>query len=817
MADTKREAAALFSKAEAYLRDEQIEDCIATAAQAVRVFEELGDAGAAGLTDALFMLIDAHRLLAIAKQEKPQEGLTLAKENLERFRAAGNRRGEGMMMLSLAEINADKRGRKNRSESLEVAAQALQIFRDIEDRKSEAATLLVMATAHYKFFMYDDMLQEAQEALEILEELGDMFYKGKALNMVGLALSSFRRIEPAMEKGKAAMAIWRELGLKRQEGIQSHIMAGWLLGAREPKKALALCEQTMELFRAIGPAGLPGGVKYRREALSAHMIVALMMELKQFKNALKFAKSAYDRFVEVDSKFGMGMMKDCMSRVYIALDKPDKAIEAVDEAREIAEGLGDKKWSAKLLFGVAQAHMKSKATDEAIETLDKSINLAQAAGDSQEATRLQHNLIDALLFRQRNPKAALRVAREARSAAQRNNDKRAEAMAILREAMVESALGKREDAIQLAKQAQEFFQEGYWPRGEAQCLQFISEVRSQLGDIDAALESAEERLAVLRELNDLSLESQALVSVANLHLKDENFTEAEKVAKEALTLGQKDRNPKAQIEALLVQIQIYGTQLGDKTADDKAAKPLIDKSVRIANEALQIAGKAQNRSVRAIVLYKRAETMIMARRHQTALRDAKEASALFQEFEDYQSFARSLLLLSNIKHSMDQTEEGNADMDTAAHIAREIGDSTLIEEVNTFRKALEERKAELERQSKPQVHQPQLDAAPVAGPAVDAPQAVAASVAAEPAKPKGLDAVHVRKQLGAMVKDAIASDEDLELDSPFMDAGMDSLSSVALMSMVAKEFQMALSPSLVFDFPTLRAMEEHLVEESKNM
>lgn len=50
-----------------------------------------------------------------------------------------------------------------------------------------------------------------------------------------------------------------------------------------------------------------------------------------------------------------------------------------------------------------------------------------------------------------------------------------------------------------------------------------------------------------------------------------------------------------------------------------------------------------------------------------------------------------------------------------------------------------------------------------------------------------MDPVHVRKQLASMVKDAIASDEELELDSPFMDAGMDSLSSVALMSMVAKE------------------------------
>merc|ERR1719229_246506 len=69
------------------------------------------------------------------------------------------------------------------------------------------------------------------------------------------------------------------------------------------------------------------------------------------------------------------------------------------------------------------------------------------------------------------------------------------------------------------------------------------------------------------------------------------------------------------------------------------------------------------------------------------------------------------------------------------------------------------------------------------------------------AAPKGLDPAFVRKQLMSFVKDVMATDDELELDSPFMEAGMDSLSSVSLMSMVAKEFQMALSPSLVFDFP----------------
>merc|ERR1719476_1076032 len=85
----------------------------------------------------------------------------------------------------------------------------------------------------------------------------------------------------------------------------------------------------------------------------------------------------------------------------------------------------------------------------------------------------------------------------------------------------------------------------------------------------------------------------------------------------------------------------------------------------------------------------------------------------------------------------------------------------------------------------------------------------------EPAKPKGLDAAFVRKQLMEFVKDVMSTDDELELDSPFMEAGMDSLSSVSLTSMIAKEFKMAMSPSLVFDFPTIKALEDHLVELSE--
>lgn len=67
----------------------------------------------------------------------------------------------------------------------------------------------------------------------------------------------------------------------------------------------------------------------------------------------------------------------------------------------------------------------------------------------------------------------------------------------------------------------------------------------------------------------------------------------------------------------------------------------------------------------------------------------------------------------------------------------------------------------------------------------------------------------------SIVKDVIAADDEITADSPLMEAGMDSLSSVQLVTEVSKEFQMTLSPSLVFDFPNVSAIVNHLVEESQ--
>merc|ERR1712066_829658 len=180
--------------------------------------------------------------------------------------------------------------------------------------------------------------------------------------------------------------------------------------------------------------------------------------------------------------------------------------------------------------------------------------------------------------------------------------------------------------------------------------------------------------------------------------------------------------------------------------------------------------------------------------------------SLFQKLEMQQPEAMVLILQGGLQFGISGREKALDTLDRALGLARACGAADVEYDAAMYIQKMQ-----------PVVAQPMMQqmVAIEAGDTQAVVQAAPQSV--EAAKPKGLDAAFVRKQLMTFVKDVMATDDELELDSPFMEAGMDSLSSVSLMSMVAKEFQMALSPSLVFDFPTVRALEEHLVEESKNM
>mmetsp|Transcript_5440 Transcript_5440/g.14575 ORF Transcript_5440/g.14575 Transcript_5440/m.14575 type:complete len:103 (-) Transcript_5440:335-643(-) len=89
------------------------------------------------------------------------------------------------------------------------------------------------------------------------------------------------------------------------------------------------------------------------------------------------------------------------------------------------------------------------------------------------------------------------------------------------------------------------------------------------------------------------------------------------------------------------------------------------------------------------------------------------------------------------------------------------------------------------------------------------------AAAQEKAKPKGLDASMVMQTVRDMALQAIQlDDQKLDEDSPLMDSGMDSLTSVSFRNSLQSALGMKVPASLMFDYPTMKEITGKIVELS---
>merc|ERR1712050_14866 len=75
-----------------------------------------------------------------------------------------------------------------------------------------------------------------------------------------------------------------------------------------------------------------------------------------------------------------------------------------------------------------------------------------------------------------------------------------------------------------------------------------------------------------------------------------------------------------------------------------------------------------------------------------------------------------------------------------------------------------------------------------------------------------------RAQAEALAKqcaiDSVGDEEGIDMDSPLMDLGLDSLASISFREQLVSTSGLKLPTSLVFDYPSLTAIAEFMVEVS---
>lgn len=794
----KREASMLFCACEKSVDEEDVGEALRSGWIALPLFRDIRDAK--GEHDTLRAIIHAQRLEAnLDYRDFSEEAEQLAKESLSEFEVAGDGRGQAAMLLSLAECLCDRRLVKpsELEQANEWLKRALTSFRDVGDNKMEAIALLELAHVFAIRGSPDDVHESTMQSVSLFKAAGDEKGEARALHGVAIALAMQRRLPEALERMRESLSTYRKLGDKKHEAFELCVLAELHLEEERPNKALPVAKEALAIFREL---------EYGRgwEATSLHAVVRSFMGRQQPEMAVKCARDGLERLRGQTEKrqeiFGYEILSDAL--LNDPASHPSQALDECRKAQIAAAGLEDRRPELGVAHATMWAYCNIGDLNRAVDSMNEARCLARELKDEQEEAVSVYNL--AFLYAERGEhKRAVEAAEAARTLFIHAEDKKGEGGALLLVAACFGLQDKTRQAIDNSVLAQDIFIQSGDLRGEHDASLALSNFQLQVEDVQEASTAAEHAVEVAEKYANKRLQAAALRQLARCQLAADNTSQAERSLLKAkeVALAAEDR-----AELTLAQMQLTDVYLAlcdDCESPEKS--PHLERAMRSSAEAVSLSSRCNVRGLVASARFARAQLLRATQtRAEEASRTAEEAIRWFRKAGDLHGEARTLILQGCIAMDQQKREEAHSFAEEAKSIAVDIGSAHVEREANSLLKQLEE---------KPVVTAKTTAEVSPQQPAIENTQAEAAQSIEKPA-PKGLDPTYVKQKVMELTRNLLASDDDLEDDSPFMDAGMDSLASVQLMSELAREFQMAMSPSLVFDYPTINALADHLVEES---
>jgi len=290
--------------------------------------------------------------------------------------------------------------------------------------------------------------------------------------------------------------------------------------------------------------------------------------------------------------------------------------------------------------------------------------------------------------------------------------------------------------------------------------------------------------------------------------------EAVRSAHEALALARATGEPKSEVEMLNLVAQATLNSIIKQTQempDDQAVYFIAQhevSAIRPAREAATLARKMGDKQMTGIATYSVAQCHAVAGRSGASVQAAMEARDLFRQTWDRQGEAMSVLMLAEACVLDGDIEQG-----------RELA----VESQKLF-VALDDKEGSA-KADKTLLQIDEISGMPgMRGGAPGPTQAAAvpadqgASSQVQLAKKEGISPEKARMMAKKVALDAIGGDdEEVTQDDGLMDIGLDSLAAIAFRESLSQQSGINLPSTLVFDYPTLSAVADFLVETSQEM
>jgi acyl carrier protein len=700
---------------------------------------------------------------------------------------------QGEKLAQAEKLACEYKGVKNYDTAFGLAEE---VIKAPSDPKLEAAAYMVLARTYLLKKKATEMKDAAGKALTLFSSLRDVPGQAKALHMKALAYLTSGDGVSAVRNAQKALAIYKESGDMQGQVFELTAIAKMQLSQAKPYAALHAASVAYPMATKTDMSSYAAG---SFEALALYLVCGGLVESGRAAQAVEKAKAGLKKFKTPAEEIA-GYCILMYAQLY---SNPDDALDTASEARSV-NVQGDAQLD--LLYMTAYAQVKCGQTEEAAKTLRQAVNAYGDAGQYSNLKGPEAEALRMISFALSGAEdkeildEALQAAQEAKDCFKNDGLKSDEASALILMSVLKSQKeAMAEELIGMLKEAQELYSEVEDSAGEGSVLNLLTDLHVGSEQNAAALEYATSSVELYEKSGDEEAQAEALQAAANIYMTMKDYESAEEKIEEAQELRNVSKSLRATLSIMLAKLYIE-----EGMEDTEQEQEYKIKALKAAQTAVALGGQSGKKNLWAVALSWQSQVLAWGARAEEAIVLAEKSEKAFADTNDLKGQVMAMIKVAQLLKIMGKKADAKTKAQDALTFAQE---NTLPE-------------AEKEAQS---LIDSMVEKRPARKAAGGRTRIVRKKVkklrkkggGGAVAKSGGLDLAASTAKVSQLVKNVLADEDDLANDMPFMEAGVDSLGSVQLVTDVGKEFKMALAPSVVFDFPSVRALAEHLVAEAE--
>eukprot|EP00441_Pelagodinium_beii_P031950 CAMPEP_0197628390 /NCGR_PEP_ID=MMETSP1338-20131121/6721_1 /TAXON_ID=43686 ORGANISM="Pelagodinium beii, Strain RCC1491" /NCGR_SAMPLE_ID=MMETSP1338 /ASSEMBLY_ACC=CAM_ASM_000754 /LENGTH=776 /DNA_ID=CAMNT_0043199357 /DNA_START=46 /DNA_END=2376 /DNA_ORIENTATION=+ len=739
-------------------------------------------------------LLESERLF---EADRYEESLQLATQALDEFRQSKNAKGVAAS-LRLCIHNFRAQGKLNFA--AEMAKEEQLVFEKSGDDAGKAKMLLSQAElALERRPLEESSIGEAEtlakKARELFQELDEPIWEGLAtLVLASAALRAGTRImaEAANNLTCDALECFQDNQDNRNLGRAVLCLAEAQAALQDFREVRRAAEKAVEVFRFAK--------EQRWEAFALLRKASWHLQEDDAKQALECGKAAAALMQQCSMEDEVHLSRT-LATAHLAVGQPQDALTAIRGCLGRARSCGDRSTEGHMFFAAIQAHQAAQDLEGALRCTNEALQIFEELGERQmvPAVLRARSKIEMSGAKQGSkiPKAVTSV-QEAIAAAEQLDSQEELAFAWLQLAEIQMAQKDKTEALEATANSVKCLRDAGKRKQEAEANLTAAALFLKQQDYETAGECSFQARRLFQELGDIKGEAEALLLLASAQIFLKDFTRARRVAEMAAELFEKLRDLRGQAESLVLVGQACQQQCVQQEGDNNFLSAY-GPAIYAAREAATLAQEIQDKTILASAMLTMSQLQVLQESSlQDAVESATEAAELYAEVGDANGCGASLMAQGMAERGLGDTDEAVLTLQRAREIYRRVQNQRGV-------KLCDERVTKWNNKAK------LANLAPVQAKQEVSEKSEQPAKKREPKEKKdtsGLAGTElIMAQIAQIVEDLGV--DDIEMDEGLMSAGINSRTAMMLRQELSNTFGSIKFPAtLAFDSPNIRSMTE---------